>query len=92
MTKRISISEARRTLSAIVRDLGEEDHIELTRRGEPVAVLLSPRAYELLTTPRRSFWEGTEAFRAEFLVEDLDIQPEIFVEGRDRSAGREVSF
>jgi prevent-host-death family protein len=92
VTKRLSISEARRNLSAIVRGLNEQDHIELTRRGEPVAVLLSIRAYKRLTTPRQSIWEGYEAFRAEFPVENLDIQPETFSEGRDPSAGRKVGF
>jgi prevent-host-death family protein len=92
MAKKYTIAEARHNLAALVHDLEKRDRIELTRRGEPVAVLLSMRAYQRLAEPKQSFWEAYQAFRAEFPVEDLDIQPDIFTEGRDRSPGREVDL
>ena len=42
MTK-YTIAEARHNLAAIVHELEDKEQIELTRRGEPVAVLLSQR-------------------------------------------------
>jgi len=90
MTKMYSIAEARRNLAAFVHDLERKDRIELTRRGEPVAVLLSMRACRNLSELRQSFWEAHEAFRAEFPLDKLDIQPATFTEARDRSPGREM--
>jgi hypothetical protein len=57
-----------------------------------VAVLVSIRAYRRLAEPRKSFWDEYEAFRVEFPLEQLDIQPEIFTAGRDQSPGREVEL
>jgi prevent-host-death family protein len=92
MTDKYSIAEARHNLAALVHDLEKKDRIELTRRGEPVAVLLSMRAYRKLSEPKQAFWEAYEAFRAEYPLDELDIQPEIFTGTRDRSPGREVSL
>ncbi|MEW6569314.1 MAG: type II toxin-antitoxin system prevent-host-death family antitoxin, partial [Chloroflexota bacterium] len=41
MTKRYSIAEARQNLAAVVHELERRARIELTRRGKPVAVMLS---------------------------------------------------
>jgi len=92
MTRPYSISEARQRLAALIHSLDMEGPVELRRRAKPVAVLLSMRAYRKLSEPKQSFWEAYKAFRAEYPLDELDIQPETFTEGRDRSAGREVSF
>ena len=87
-----SIAEARHNLAALVHDLERKDHIELTRRGEPVAVLLSMRAYQRLTSPKANFWDAYQAFRQSHPLEQLNIDPEVFDDIRDRSAGREVNL
>ncbi len=92
MARRYSIAEARHNLAALVHDLDRQDHIELTRRGEPVAVLLSLPAYLRLTSPQTDFWEAYQAFRQVHDLAELDIGPEVFEPGRDRSAGREVAL
>ena len=43
MSKRFSIAEARDQFTSIVRDVEKTPAVEITRRGKPVAVLLSWR-------------------------------------------------
>lgn len=92
MTRKYSIAEARQNLAALVHDLDRQDHIELTRRGEPVAVLLSLRAYQRLAFPTAGFWEAYQSFRQAHDLAELDLGPEAFEPGRDRSAGRAVTL
>jgi prevent-host-death family protein len=92
MARSYSIAEARHNLAALVHELETKDHIELTRRGEPVAVLLSLRAYERLTAPKGNFWEAYEAFRRKHDLASLNIGPEVFEVARDRTVGRPMSL
>ena len=92
MAQKYSIAEARHNLAAIVHELDRKAYIELTRRGEPVAVLLSMRAYRRLNAPRAKFWDAYQAFRQAFPLAELNIEPKVFAEVRDRTAGREVNW
>ena len=92
MTPNYSISEARHNLAALVHELESQDRIQLTRRGEPVAVLLSMRAYRRLTAPRANFWDAYQSFRKAFSLSKLNIQPAVFEAVRDRSIGREAGW
>ncbi len=47
--RRCSIAEARNNLAALVHKSERGEPIELTRRGEPVAVILSLEVYDRLT-------------------------------------------
>jgi len=88
VSRRYSIAEARHDLAALVHELEGRDLIELTRRGEPVAVMLSLREYRRLTAGRDRFWEAYSAFREAVDLARLGIEPEIF--DRDPSPGREA--
>jgi len=66
--------------------------VEITRRGKPVAVLLSLREFQRLNSPEKRFWSAYEAFRDTFDLASLAITPEIFDGLRDQSPGREVEF
>jgi prevent-host-death family protein len=88
MSRRYSIAEARHDLAALVHELEGRDLIELTRRGEPVAVMLSLREYRRLTVGRDRFWDAYRAFRETVDLSRLGIEPEIFE--RDPSPGREA--
>lgn len=93
MTQRYSIAEARHNLAALVHKLEKREYVELTRRGEPVAILLSIRAYRRLIASQTNFWEAYQTFRQAFPLAQLDIQPEaVFENVRDTSLGREVSW
>jgi len=90
MHTRYSIAEARHNLAAIVHELERKAFVELTRRGEPVAVLLSIRAYHRLTAKPGGFWAAYEAYRRAANLPALDIEPGVFEGLRDRSPGRQV--
>lgn len=87
---RYSIAEARHNLAAIIHELERKAVVELTRRGEPVAVLLSFREYRRLTTPRGQFWEAYQEFCKTFDLPKLNIEPALFEGVRDLTPGREV--
>lgn len=92
MTDTYSIAEARHNLAALVHALDKKERIELTRRGEPVAVLLSIRAYRRLAAPKVAFWETYEAFRRTHDLSALNIEPELFAGVRDHDPGRELNW
>jgi prevent-host-death family protein len=92
MAKRYSIAEARHNLAAIVHEAERAPAIELTRRGEPVAVLLSIAEYRRLAGKATNFWDAYLVFRNSADLSQLQIGPEVFEGIRDRSAGREVSW
>jgi len=88
--KSYSIAEARDQFAAIVQDVGHTNAIEVTRRGKPVAVLVSLKQYQRLLTGKQDFWDLYVAFREQFDLEELAIEPAIFEDVRDNSPGREV--
>ena len=92
MPKQYSIAEARNRFTALVHDVERELAIELTRRGQPVAVLLSIQEYKRLSTDKSSFWQALRAFQNKVNLQELDIEPDVFVGLRDRSPGREVAW
>ena len=93
MAKQHSIAEARSSLSSLVRAAESGKAVELTRRGEPVAVLIGRRQYERLTMKYRGFSEAYGEFTQEVDLEELAINPdELFAGTRDDSHGREVDL
>jgi len=91
MPRDLSIAHARKRLPALVREVEECQPVRLTRRGKPVAVLLSLREYERLGARRADLWETIESFRRQTDLRELDVD-EIFAGVRDRSPGREVKL
>ncbi len=92
MPKRYSIAEARHNLAAIVHELDAASPVELTRRGEPVAVLLSTAAYQRLLPAPTSFWSALTTFRTDVSPDELAGPDDPFADVRDRSTGREVAL
>ena len=92
MSRSYSIAEARDNFTSIVRDAEKTSAIELTRRVEPVAVLLSIDEYRRLRARKKSFWEAYSGFRDRVDLRRLDVEPEIFEGLRDASPGRETSW
>ena len=90
MTERHSIAEARSKLPQLIRDAESGEAIELTRRGEGVAVLIGRKQYERLVKRSRKFSEAWDDFTREVDLQELDINPdEVFagVAGRGGQAG-----
>jgi cellobiose PTS system EIIB component len=91
MIKSYSIAEARDHFTTILREVDKAPAVEITRHGEPVAVLVSWREYQRLIS-KKKFWDSYHSFRKQFDLTALSIDPEIFPGPRDQSLGRDVSF
>jgi len=93
VAKQHSIAEARSSLPSLVRAAESGKAVELTRRGEPVAVLIGRRQYERLIMKYRGFSEAYGDFTQEIDLEELAINPdELFAGARDDIHGREVDL
>ncbi len=60
--KTLSVAEAKNTLPAAIHDAERGDGIEITRCGQPVAVLISHDRYRALTVGRTGFRDALKAF------------------------------
>lgn len=93
MRKRQSIAEARSNLPKLIRDAEAGDAIELTRRGEGVAVLIGRKEYERLVDRSRRFSDAWNDFIHEIDLAELGIEPnEIFGDVRNERPGRDVEW
>ena len=93
MKNRYSTTDARRNLSAIIREAENGKEIELTRRGEPVANLIGIRAFNRLKSTQGDFATAYREFRETANLEDLDLNPdELYGDLRKEIAGRETPF
>ncbi len=90
--KTYSVAEARQNFARLIRSAERGKAIEITRRGEPVAVLLSAAEYLALTGERPLFIEALRHLRERLDIEDLGIGDEEFEGLRDGSPGREVAL
>jgi prevent-host-death family protein len=90
---RYSVATLRSGLSRALREAEAGEPVEITRRGEPVAVLLGREDYERLKRRGGNFWERYVRFRERTDLQALGLIPEeIFSEVRDHSEGREVDL
>jgi antitoxin Phd len=87
-----SIAEARNHFAEIVHDLKHVSRIEVTRRGRPVAILISVEEFELLRAGNVTFTSAYEAFRNTYDLAKEEIDPGVFEGLRDASSGREMSW
>ncbi len=92
MSRTYSLSEARANLSTIVDEVQVGDPIELTRRGEPIAIVVSLRDYRRLSDERPSCSDLYSRFRERFPLGENGIEDGYFDSLRDRSPGRDVKF
>ncbi len=90
MQNEFSISEAKNRLPTIIHYVEKGPYIKLTRRGKPVAVLLSIQEYERLSRKYTGFWSAVSEFRRKFDDEEIEISDGDFKGLRNLSTGREV--
>ena len=88
MAKRFSIDEARSRLSSIVDQAAAGQRIELTRRGEPVAVVISLQELERLREGRVPFGDAFRRFEQRHPLHELGLDEDVFASARDRDPGR----
>ena len=92
MSKRYSIAEARANLPTIVDEVEMGTEVELTRRGKPVAVVLSLQEYERLRSERPQFMTAYRAFVQKFRLAEVGVDEGFFESIREASTGREVDL
>ena len=92
MLKNYSIAEARNDLPGLIHDVERGGPVKITRRGKPVAVLLSVREYERIAVSRPSFAEAYQAWKSSVDLAETGVDPDHFARLRDRSPGREVKL
>jgi len=90
--RRYSIAEARASLPAIVDQAQAGREIELTRRGRPVAVVLSLRELERLRAERPRFSAVYARFLERFSLAEVGVEADFFVSLRKRGSGRAVDL
>ncbi|KAA3664956.1 MAG: type II toxin-antitoxin system Phd/YefM family antitoxin [Chloroflexi bacterium] len=93
--QKYSIAEARNQFAAIVRDAEKTNQpVQVTRRGQPVAVILSAEEYARLIAnqPKQDFWTAYLEWRKKWNVDELDMDPdEIWGDVRDRTPAADTN-
>lgn len=94
MSNAYSISDARRSLPQIVHDAESGTELQITRRGQVVAVLIGIRQFELLKAKDQSFMQAYMRFREQVDADMLipNTGKSILHGLRDTGPGREFSF
>lgn len=92
MAHRYSVAEARAHLPSILVQAEAGEAVELTRRGRPVAVVLSHEAFERLSNPRPAFGEAYRSFCKKYSLEEVGLADDFASVVRDRTTGRSVKL
>jgi prevent-host-death family protein len=92
MAHRYSVAEARAHLPSIIEQAEAGEAIELTRRGRPVAVVLSREEFDRLRSDRPSFGDAYRAFRKRYPLDEVGLERDFAQSVRDRSPGRQVKL
>ena len=90
MSRRYSIAEARSRLPSIIDEAEAGIEVELTRRGQPVAVLVSRREFDRLRGKRLHFSDAYKDFIERHSLEEIGVDDDFAVSARDRTTGRKV--
>lgn len=92
MSHRYSIAQARSHLPTIVDQVESGLEVELTRRGHPVAIVVSCREFERLRGTRQHFSDAYRRFIATHALEEVGIDVDFATSVRDRTTGRSVKL
>jgi len=92
MLKQYSIANARKNLPAVVDEAQAGSEVQLTRRGQPVAVVVSVEQFERMKSERVAFTESYRDFRRRFPAGRVGVGASYFKGLRERSHGRKVDL
>ena len=91
--RRHSVADARRNLPALIRAAEDGRTVEISRRGVPVAVMVSSARFAQLGPRRPGFMEAYRTFLRKTDLAALALDPdEIFAGVRDSSPGRDFQW
>jgi prevent-host-death family protein len=92
MSRRYSIADARTSLPTIIDQAEAGERVELTRRGKPVAVIVSLREFERMRGDRPRFGEAYKRFLDNHSLAEVGLDDDFAATTRDRRPGRKVSL
>lgn len=93
MAEQYSIAEARRNLPRLVHEAEAGKAVELTRRGEAVAIIVGRHYFQQLTSGKPGFAESYGKFTEKYDLKEIGFDPaELFSGMRVDTAGREVNL
>lgn len=90
-----SIAEARDQFAALIHQVeAEKKPVQVTRRGELVAVILAKSEYERLIAQQTKpdFWQAYLEYQKQWQGVEMDIEDDIWEDVRDRTPPREVNL
>ena len=89
-----SIANAKAQLTRLIHKAEKGEPVHITRRGKPVAVLLSEEEYARLRQgqDKRNFWDLVVEMRSDPKFEPIDWTPEEVDSWRDRKAVRDFEW
>lgn len=90
MAKSYSLAAARAHLPQLLDDAEAGKDVRLTRRGHPIAVLLSLGRYEALQRGGSNFGDAYRAFVERHGAKTIGLGSDYFTATRERTAGRKV--
>jgi prevent-host-death family protein len=88
--KTYSVAQARAALPGILNEVSAGEEVYLTRRGEPVAVVVSTRAYARLSGTPATFASTYRAFLESRGANEVALDAAFVRALRDRAPGRRV--
>lgn len=92
MGRSYSIAEAKNRLPQLVHDAEELGIVELTRRGKPVAVIISCNELERLRGPKKTMADAIRKLRNRPDAAEIGLTDDEIASWRDRSPGRDFTF
>ncbi len=87
-----SVADARDQFAALIHQVeASKKPIQVTRRGEPVAIILSQAEYKRLLAhqPKQDFWQAYLEYQEQWQDIQMDIADDIWEGVRDRTPPRE---
>lgn len=90
--KQYSIAEGRSDFPTLVKEAEAGFEVKLTRRGKPVAVLVSLGTWERLRGERPPFARAYRDFLSRHALDEVGLEEGFVRSLRMRNAGREVSL
>jgi prevent-host-death family protein len=90
-----SIAEARDQFAALIRRVElDKKAVQVTRRGDPVVMILPVAEYQRLVAaqPRQDFWQAYQAWRNAWQVDTWEEEIDPFADIRDKHPGRDITL
>ncbi|MFO1351842.1 MAG: type II toxin-antitoxin system Phd/YefM family antitoxin [Gammaproteobacteria bacterium] len=89
----VTITEAKNTLTRLIHQAEVGVPVYLTRRGKPVAVLLSAARYQQLVESKKGFWQSLQEWRKEMIARGVEFpNDEDFTNLRAKDSRRELAL